>query len=149
MLLPSVVVVPITRRYTWAQTKAFSGGLVRHLVHVAPTRFVAKSGPRNRVGKIYVDYLRNGQGATTAAAWTLRARAALPVSVPIGWDELASLPSSGFWTLRTVSARLRDVGDAPWQRYGDALGSLGEPARRLNIDLQNTREAPETKGETV
>ncbi len=143
------VVVPITRRYTWAQTKAFSGGLVRHLAHVAPTRFVAKSGPRNRLGKIYVDYLRNGQGATTAAAWTLRARAGLPVSVPIGWDELALLPGSSFWTLRTVSARLRDVGEAPWQRYGDALASLAEPARRLNVDLQSMRDTAETKGETV
>lgn len=130
------VIVPIMRRYTWAQTKAFSGGLVRHLAHVAPARFVAKSGPRNRIGRIYVDYLRNGPGATTAAAWTLRARAGLPVSVPIGWDELASLPTSSFWTLRNVSARLRDVGDAPWDGFGSAVGSLGEAARRLGIDVK-------------
>ena len=143
------VVVPITRRYSWAQTKAFSGGLVRHLAHVAPTRFVAKSGPRNRVGKIYVDYLRNARGATTAAAWTLRARTALPVSVPIAWDELASLPNSSFWTLRTVETRLRDVGDAPWQRYGDTLASLTEPARRLNINMHTARNTAETEGETV
>ena len=129
------VVVPIMRRYTWAQTKAFSGGLVRHLAHVAPTRFVAKSGPRNRVGKIYVDYLRNGPCATTAAAWTLRARAGLPVSVPIGWEELASVPSSSFWTVRNVATRLGGFGDTPWHMYGNTLGSWAEPSRRLNIDF--------------
>jgi hypothetical protein len=35
-----------------------------------PERFVAKSGPRNRVGRIFIDYLRNGFGATTVAAWS-------------------------------------------------------------------------------
>lgn len=131
------VVVPIIRRYSWAQTKAFSGGLVRHLAQVAPARFVAKSGPRNRVGKIYVDYLRNGQGATTACAWTLRARAGLPVSVPISWEELSSVPCSDFWTVRNVSPRLHDVGDAPWNGYAGAVGSLGVAARRLGLDLSS------------
>lgn len=33
-----------------------------------PERFLAKSGPKSRIGKIFVDYLRNGFGATTTAA---------------------------------------------------------------------------------
>ncbi|MEO7254973.1 MAG: DNA ligase D, partial [Casimicrobium sp.] len=131
------VVVPIMRRYSWAQTKAFSGGLVRHLAQVAPSRFVAKIGPKNRVGKIYVDYLRNGSGATTAAAWTLRARQGLPVSVPISWDELDTVSSSDRWTIRNVAARLRDVGDEPWKHYGAPICSLGEAAKRLGIQIKN------------
>ena len=58
-----------------------------------PERFVAKSGPRNRVGKIFVDYLRNGFGATTVSAWSARARPGLGVSVPVAWDELPTLQS--------------------------------------------------------
>ena len=42
--------------------------MVDHLAQVIPNRFVAKSGPKNRVGKIFVDYLRNGFGATTVVA---------------------------------------------------------------------------------
>jgi len=42
--------------------------VVAHMAHHIPERFVVKSGPANRVGKIFIDYLRNGHGATTAAA---------------------------------------------------------------------------------
>ena len=64
------VVVPIKRLLDWDTVKAFSQAVVQHLASTVPQRFVAKSGPRNRVGKIFVDYLRNGFGATTACAWT-------------------------------------------------------------------------------
>ena len=53
-------------------TKDFSAALVRHLAQAWPQLFVAKSGPRNRVGRIYADYLRNGFGATTVAPWSAR-----------------------------------------------------------------------------
>ena len=62
-----------------------------HLAQTIPERFVAKSGPRNRVGKIFVDYLRNGFGATTVSAWSARSRPGLGVSVPLDWDELPEL----------------------------------------------------------
>lgn len=48
-----------------------------------PERFTATSGPKNRIGKIFIDYLRNGRGASTVAAYSVRARPGLPVSVPI------------------------------------------------------------------
>src|SRR5256885_17273451 len=53
------VVVPIKRLLDWDTVKAFSQAVVQHLAHAVPQRFVAKSGPRNRVGKIFVDYLRS------------------------------------------------------------------------------------------
>ena len=127
------VLVPIVRRYSTAQAKAFSAAVVRHLAQVAVQRFVAKSGPRNRVGKIYVDYLRNGSAATTACAWTLRARDGLPVSVPIAWDELTRVESAKQWTLRNIAARASKIGNAPWASYRTSAAALGEPARRLSI----------------
>ena len=133
------LMVPIMRRYSSAQAKAFSSTLVHHLAQVAPKRFVAKSGPRNRVGKIYVDYLRNGSGATTACAWTLRARDGLPVSVPILWDELASVAASNQWTLRNVVARARTFGNAPWASFGASATALGKPARRLGFDINHLK----------
>ena len=82
------VLVPLRRQHGWETTKDFSAALVRHLAQAWPQLFVAKSGPRNRVGRIYADYLRNGFGATTVAPWSARARPGLPISVPISWDEL-------------------------------------------------------------
>lgn len=79
------VIVPIMRRYDWETARGFSRAVVQHMAEVLPRRFSAKSGPRNRIGKIFIDYLRNGFGATTVAAWSLRARPGMGVSVPIGW----------------------------------------------------------------
>ena len=133
------VIVPIVRRYSSAQVKAFSGAVVHHLAAVAPQRFVAKSGPRNRVGKIYVDYLRNGSGATTACAWTLRAREGLPVSVPISWDELASVTSANQWTLRNITTRAHKIGNAPWASYSASATALGTSAKRLGFDIAHVK----------
>ena len=73
------VVTPIKRLYDWDTVKAFSKQLVEHLARLMPDRFTAVSGPKNRVGKIYPDYLRNGRGATTVCAWSVRARQGLGV----------------------------------------------------------------------
>lgn len=117
------IIVPIKRLYGWEVAKGFSQAVVRHLAETIPQRFVAKSGPRNRVGKIFVDYLRNGFGATTACAWTVRARPGLGISVPVAWNELDKLSGSAHWTLRSVDQRLH-VGNAPWAGYSTAAVSL-------------------------
>jgi bifunctional non-homologous end joining protein LigD len=77
------VVVPIKPAAGWDTVKDFSQAIVQHLARTLPERFVAKSGPKNRVGKIFIDYLRNGFGATTgqrlvgaraARGWASRCR---------------------------------------------------------------------------
>ncbi|AOB30445.1 ATP-dependent DNA ligase [Bordetella sp. H567] len=110
------VVVPLRKQYGWDAIKGFSEAIVRHLARTLPQMFVAKSGPKNRVGKIYPDYLRNGFGATTVAAWSARARPGLGISVPIAWDELPELNSSAQWTISNAHTRL-DAGNAPWADY--------------------------------
>ena len=56
-----------------------------------PDRFSAVLGPKNRVGKIFIDYLRNGKGASTVAAFSARARSGMGVSMPVAWDELPEI----------------------------------------------------------
>jgi bifunctional non-homologous end joining protein LigD len=107
------VVVPIRRQYGWDAVKGFSQAVVAHLAQTIPDRFVAKSGPRNRVGKVFVDYLRNGFGATTVSAWSARSRPGLGVSVPVAWDELAALTGAAQWTIANVADRF-DIGNKPW-----------------------------------
>lgn len=126
------IVVPIKRLYDWDTAKGFTQAVVRHLANTLPQHFSAKSGPRNRVGKIYVDYLRNGFGATTVAAWSLRARPGLGVSVPVGWNELDSLTGGAHWTLENVDERF-DVGNAPWEDYAGAAQALGEAMKKLGF----------------
>jgi bifunctional non-homologous end joining protein LigD len=110
------VVVPLREAHDWDTVKGFSQAVVIHLAKTIPQRFVGKSGPKNRVGKIFIDYLRNGVGATTACAWSARARPGLGISVPVAWEELASLKGGDHWTVRTAHARL-DEGNRAWDGY--------------------------------
>ena len=82
------VVVPLKPIRGWDDVKAFARALAQRLVHVAPDRFTATATKARRSGKVFVDYLRNGEGATFVAAYSLRAREGAPVAMPIDWDEL-------------------------------------------------------------
>jgi bifunctional non-homologous end joining protein LigD len=117
------VVVPLKPYYDWDTVKAFSQAIVEHMAQTLPERFVFKSGPKNRVGKIYIDYLRNGRGATTVCAWSARSRPGLGISVPVRWEELGKLKGGDHWTVGTVHTRL-DEGNAPWDGYAEAAKSI-------------------------
>ena len=126
------VVVPIKGTHDWDTVKRFSQAIVHHMAQTLPERFAFKSGPKNRVGKIFIDYLRNGQGATTVAAWSARSRPGLGISVPLAWDELETLTSSDQWTIANVHERL-DVGNAPWQDYATAAKTLAKAMKQLGF----------------
>lgn len=124
------VVVPLTPRLGYDTVKAFSQAVVQHMARTIPSRFVAKSGPSNRVGKLFIDYLRNGHGATTAAAFSARARPGLGVSIPIHWDELSTIKSGAHWTIATAREHLSFQTVDPWAEYWKMKQSLG-PAMKV------------------
>jgi bifunctional non-homologous end joining protein LigD len=126
------IVVPIKRFYDWDTIKEFSQAIVQHLAATLPQRFVAKSGSRNRVGKIFIDYLRNGFGATTVSAWSVRARPGLGVSVPLAWEELESLPGSARWSASNIHERL-DKGNEPWSDYKSVKQSVTPGMKKLGF----------------
>ncbi|HGY9625947.1 TPA: DNA ligase D [Pseudomonas putida] len=107
------LVVPLTRRAGWDEVKDFSHAIVNYLAGLFPDRLSAVSGPKNRVGRIFIDYLRNGKGATTVSAYSLRAREGLPVSVPIWREELNQLKGANQWHIGNLAERLAEVDD-PW-----------------------------------
>ncbi|HKS14239.1 MAG TPA: DNA ligase D, partial [Pseudomonas sp.] len=123
------VVVPLTRRAGWDEVKDFSHAIVDHLAGLFPDRLSAVSGPKNRVGRIFIDYLRNGKGATTACAYTLRAREGLPVSVPIWREELAQLKGANQWNLFNLRERLAEVED-PWADFATTRQSITARMRK-------------------
>jgi bifunctional non-homologous end joining protein LigD len=124
------VVVPVKGGLDWDTVKGFSQAIVKHLATTLPDRIAFKSGPKNRVGKIFVDYLRNGQGATTVCAWSVRARPGLGVSVPLSWDELPGLTSSDQWNVGNIHTRL-ETGNEPWAGYAKAARTLAAAMKKL------------------
>lgn len=126
------VVVPLKPKLDWDTVKDFSHAIVTHLAKTIPDRFSDKSGARNRVGRIFIDYLRNGRGATTVSAWSARVRPGLGISVPVRWEELPELTSGAHWTVRTVGERLA-VGNAPWEDYEDSAVTLAKAMKALGF----------------
>jgi bifunctional non-homologous end joining protein LigD len=124
-------VVPLAARRSHDEVRDFSALVVQHLARTLPKLFVAKSGARNRVGRIFVDYLRNGHKATTVAAFSARARPGLGVSVPIAWRELAKLEGADQWNISTLPARLARQRADPWEKYWKTHQTIDEALARL------------------
>ena len=133
------LVVPIATRYDWDGARDLSEAVVQQLARVVPDRFVAKSGAANRVGKIYIDFVRNSHGATTVAAYSARARPGLGVSMPVPWDRLASLKGAAQWTIATAREHLSFQSNDPWSDYWKAKQSLGRAMKLLKFKPKSRR----------
>lgn len=109
------IMVPLTPKASWEEVKSFSQAVVKYIAKLIPDRFSAVLGPKNRIGKIFIDYLRNAKGATTVNVYAARAREGLPVSVPIYREEVVELKSAARWNITNLQERLDELGnDDPW-----------------------------------
>ena len=128
------VVVPLSRRHDWDLIAEFSRALAQHLARTIPSRFSAKMGAKNRVGKVFIDYLRNRRQASTVAPYSARARPGLPVATPIAWEELADITGPAAWTIRTLPQRLEQLEADPWKDFFKTRQALTKAMReRLGL----------------
>jgi len=110
------VVAPLEPVASWDEVRAASAAVARALAEHDPATFVARATKAERRGRIFVDYLRNGRGATAIAPYCPRARAGAPVAMPIRWEELArSAPAR--WTIDNVFRRLGRLRADAWKGY--------------------------------
>jgi len=115
--------VPILPEHSFDDVKAFSLSVVRYLEKKHPDRYTSQAAFNKRKGRIFLDYLRNGYGATSVAPYSLRAKSRATVACPISWDELSRLKGADFVTIETIDARLKGRKD-PWAGYFRARQSL-------------------------
>jgi bifunctional non-homologous end joining protein LigD len=108
------VVVPLNPPERWPLVKKFAKGFAEALAGSEPDRYLATATLKLRPGKIFVDYLRNGRGATAVASYSLRARDGAPVAVPLAWSELAKLKRGDAFDLDATIARLKRQRKDPW-----------------------------------
>ncbi|MBC3956050.1 DNA ligase D [Pseudomonas triticifolii] len=113
------IIVPLARHADWETVKGFAKAIAEFVTRQLPERFTATMGPKNRIGRIFVDYLRNSRGSSTVTAYSVRARPGLPVSVPIALDELPGLTSSAQWDITNLEQRLRQLKHDPWAGYSN------------------------------
>jgi bifunctional non-homologous end joining protein LigD len=122
------VVLPIEGT-DWDSAKAFAQALALTMAAEQPGRYVAKITKSLRKGKIFVDYLRNSLEQTSVAAYSTRARAGAPVSVPVSWQELGRTTSAHQFAVLDLKIRLRRLKQDPWERIGRLRQSLPDVPR--------------------
>jgi len=127
------VVIPLARYHDWDTVKDFARSISEFMAHQLPDRFVAKMGPKNRINRIFIDYLRNSRGASTVCAYSVRARPGLPVSVPIREDELPKLKSAAQWDVTNLKKRLTSLSDNPWKGYENRQRITQKMLKKLEI----------------
>ena len=108
------VVVPFTPGPDWDHVRNFSEALAQLLSDSDPGKYTLSNRKDARVGKIYIDYLRNGEGASAIAPYSTRARPGAPVACPIAWEELTRLKSGADYTLKNILVKLSKRKNDPW-----------------------------------
>ena len=124
------VMVPIAAKHDWDEVKEFSRRAAEALVADSPRLFTAKMAKKERTGKIFIDWLRNGSGATTVAAYSVRARKGAPVSTPLHWDEVGGRLKPGSFHAGNVVRRLQGLHSDPWKTFRRTSQTLTATMKR-------------------
>ena len=123
------LVVPLRPSVDWHTAKAFALAVVEQHARDEPRLLTTNMSLSKRRGKIFLDYLRNGRGATAIASYSVRARPRAPVAVPLRWDELSAGLRSDHYTVETLPRRLGALRADPWEGFFEAAVPLS--AERL------------------
>jgi len=127
------VCVPMARGVSWDEGKEFCRGLTELIVRLNPKAYVATMSKAQRRGKIFIDFFRNGRGATFIAPYSTRAREGAPVAMPLAWDELSPKLGADHFNVRNVMKRMGRLSEDPWKDASSKKQVLSAAAIRAVI----------------
>ena len=116
------VVVPFEPASSWDAFRRFARRMAQVMAEKWPDRYTSNVRLAKRNGKIFIDWMRNGRGATSVAPYSLRARQGAPVSAPLAWDELDTVAPDA---IHLEAALARAASPDPWKGYFDVDQGLG------------------------
>lgn len=108
------VVVPLKPVVTWNVFYDFAKRVAEVMEQKWPDRYTSNVRKSKRTDKIFIDWIRNGRGATSVAPYSIRARKGARVSMPIAWEELDTVDPDG---ITIADALLRINGNDPWKGF--------------------------------
>ncbi|BES70620.1 DNA ligase D [Marinobacter nanhaiticus D15-8W] len=128
------IVVPVEPEADWDTIKQFARFVSRILVQEQPKLMTTNMSKSRRKGRIFLDYLRNGRGATSIASYSVRARDGAPVATPLRWDEVARVGRGNRYTVANLPRRLSSLDRDPWADFEVAR-------RRITVETLEKLEA--------
>jgi bifunctional non-homologous end joining protein LigD len=112
------IAIPLPRRTPYELALRFAESIARRVAEENPSIATVERALGDRpAAAVYVDYLQNARGKSVACAYCARAKAGATVSMPLHWSELGNALDPGSFTIRSVPARIAEVGDI----WGDAM----------------------------
>ena len=118
------VLAPIAPTRPWDEAKPFTKALAEAIARADPERYVATMALKKRTGRIFIDYLRNGRGASYVAPYSTRGRPGAPVSTPLRWEELSPSLRADQYTVGNMRRRLAGLKDDPWHGFHEVRQSI-------------------------
>jgi bifunctional non-homologous end joining protein LigD len=104
------VLVPIARRYTYADTRRFSE-IVANALARSYRSLVTTEWTKSKRRGVLIDSNQNGEGKTIASVYSVRPREGAPVSTPLRWNEVTEDLDPRAFTMDAVRDRIRKHGD--------------------------------------
>jgi len=118
------VVLPFEPMHDWPFVKSWAKALSEKMAADAPDLYLTRAAKAERVGRIFIDYLRNDPTATAVAPYSTRARAGAPVAMPLRWEDVTPKLAPAAFSVKTAAAHLARRREDPWS-------SLTEMRQRL------------------
>ncbi len=126
------VVIPIEPKADWDEAKAWCHAFAETLGQEQPDRYLTTVKKVDRRGRILLDWLRNGLGATAVSSFCPRARPGATVATPLAWDEVTSRLDPASFTVRSVPQRVAKLRNDPWEGFRELAQTLPDvPRERL------------------
>lgn len=107
------VLIPLGGQLDHPQATGLGELLARVIAQRHPRKATVERNVAARRGRVYVDYLQNGFGRLLAAPYCVRPVPGARVSAPLSWDEVNARLDPGAFTVRTMLARTRRLGEDP------------------------------------
>jgi bifunctional non-homologous end joining protein LigD len=123
------VLVPIQRRYTYADTREFAEIIAKTLERTHRGLVTTEWSKQKRRG-VLIDANQNGEGKTIASVYSVRPREGAPVSTPLRWDEVEERLDPLDFTMETVLGRIDRHGDL-FEQVLHGKQSIGRALDRL------------------
>jgi bifunctional non-homologous end joining protein LigD len=118
------LVVPLVPKLAWDEAKEFAQAVAQAHQQDDRSRITTNMSKAKRRGKIFLDYLRNGRGATAIASYSTRARPRAPVATPVRWDELGGALRPDRYAVDNLRRRLAALRSDPWEGFDDARRAI-------------------------
>ncbi len=132
------VVTPLTGgkdTVGWPAAKDFAHIICSQMAQDSPKKYLDTMAKKDRVGRIFLDYLRNDRTSTAVAVLSSRARAGAPISMPIPWKEVKPGLDPTRYTVRSGPALLKKA--KPWEQYMQCARSLARAIRRCTASQKS------------